>query len=139
MDNKSVVELSIKCLLLEYTIETKKSAKEFTYQEEMNWLVSHPTRNKFIRNLAISTNGNTLVLFQYVEKHGKKLYEMISEKVNNNRKIYFVHGGVSAIDRENIRSICENDTSAIIIASYGVFSTGISMPSIENIIFASPS
>jgi superfamily II DNA or RNA helicase len=139
MDNKSVVELSIKCLLLEYTIETKKSAKEFTYQEEMNWLVSHPDRNKFIRNLAISTNGNTLVLFQYVEKHGKKLYEMISEKVTNNRKIYFVHGGVSAIDRENIRSICENDNSAIIIASYGVFSTGISMPSIENIIFASPS
>jgi superfamily II DNA or RNA helicase len=139
MDNKSVVELKISCLLLKYDAETRQALKEFTYQEEMNWLVTHPARNKFIRNLAISTKGNTLVLFQYVDKHGKKLYEMINSKISEGRKVFFVHGGVATTDREEIRTICEKENDAIIVASFGVFSTGINMPSIENIIFASPS
>jgi superfamily II DNA or RNA helicase len=139
MDNKSVVELKISCLLLKYDTETRQALKEFTYQEEMNWLVTHPARNKFIRNLAISTKGNTLVLFQYVDKHGKKLYEMINSKISEGRKVFFVHGGVATTDREEIRTICEKENDAIIVASFGVFSTGINMPSIENIIFASPS
>lgn len=139
MDNKSVVELKISCLLLKYDAETRQALKGFDYQAEMNWLVTHPARNKFIRNLAVSTKGNTLVLFQFVDKHGKKLYEMIKDKVHEDRKIFFVHGGVATTAREEIRTICEKETNAIIVASFGVFSTGINMPSIENIIFASPS
>lgn len=139
MDNKSVVELKISCLVLKYDLETRQALKGFTYQEEMNWLVTNPARNKFIRNLTISTEGNTLVLFQYVDKHGKKLYQMIRDKVTEGRKVFFIHGGVDTVDREDVRRICEKESNAIIVASYGVFSTGINMPSIENIIFASPS
>lgn len=139
MDNNSVVQLKISCLVLKYDLETRQALKGFTYQEEMNWLVTNPTRNKFIRNLTISTEGNTLVLFQYVDKHGKKLYQMIRDKVTEGRKVFFIHGGVDTVDREDVRRICEKESNAIIVASYGVFSTGINMPSIENIIFASPS
>lgn len=139
IDNNSAVELNIKCLLFKYNKETRQALRDFTYKDEMTWLVTNPTRNKFIRNLAVSTNGNTLVLFQLVEKHGKPLYEMIKNKVHDGRKVFLVYGGVDTLDRENIRKIYETETNAIIVASYGVFSTGINVPSIENIIFASPS
>ncbi len=92
----------------------------------MDFLVSNEKRNKYIRNLAASLNGNTLCLFQYVEKHGKDLYEMIKDKATE-KKVFYVHGGVDADEREKIREITEKADNAIIVASYGTFSTGINI------------
>lgn len=139
MDSGKLAELNIRCLLLKYTDEIRKGRKNNTYQEEMDWLVSCEPRNKFIRNLAVDSTGNTLVLFQYVEKHGKILYELIKNKVHDKRKVFFVYGGTETVDREAIRHITEGEPDAIIIASFGVFSTGVNIPSLENVIFASPS
>ena len=139
MDSGRLSNLNIMCVILKYSEEIRKERKNKTYQEEMDWLVTHEKRNKFIRNLAVTSKGNTLVLFQYVEKHGKVLYDLIKDKVHEDRKIFFVYGGTETSDREAIRHICEGEEDAIIIASYGTFSTGINIPSIENVIFASPS
>ena len=95
-------------------------------------------RNKFIRNLAIDQKGNTLILFQYVDKHGKTLYDMIVDKASD-RKVFFVHGGTDTQQREEVRRITENQQDAIIVASFGTFSTGINIRNLHNIIFASPS
>jgi superfamily II DNA or RNA helicase len=73
-----------------------------------------------------------------VEKHGRILYDMILEKANG-RKVFFVHGGVDTDDRENIRRIMEKENGAIVVASFGTFSTGINIRNLHNIIFASPS
>ena len=137
MDTGKVVPIDINCLVLKYDDETKKRCKEHTYQEEMDFLVQNQARNKFIRNLAVSCAGNTLVLFQYVEKHGIPLYEAIKAKAPD-KNVYIVHGGVDTLDRETIRKDTEHGTNTIIVASYATFSTGINIPSIENIIFASP-
>jgi superfamily II DNA or RNA helicase len=139
MDSGRLSSLNITCLILKYPDDVRKGRKNNTYQEEIDWIVSCPERNKFIRNLAIKSAGNTLVLFQYVEKHGKVLYDMIKSKAHDERKIFFVYGGTDVTDREAIRHITEKENDAIIIASYGTFSTGINIPSIENVIFASPS
>lgn len=139
MDSGKLAELNIMCVLLKYNEEIRKERKNKTYQEEMDWLVSCEPRNKFIRNLAVNSKGNTLVLFQYVEKHGKVLYELIKDKVHDKRKVFFVYGGTETTDREAIRHITEGESDAIIIASFGTFSTGINIPSLENVIFASPS
>lgn len=139
METQKLAQLNITCVVLKYSEDIRKARKSNTYQEEMDWLVSHYPRNKFIRNLAVKSKGNTLVLFQYVEKHGKVLYDMIKEKVHEGRKVFFVYGGTDVSDRESIRHITEGEDDAIIIASYGTFSTGINIPSIENVIFASPS
>jgi superfamily II DNA or RNA helicase len=138
MDSGRLSSLNIKCLILKYSEEIRKERKNKTYQEEMDWLVTNEKRNKFIRNLALASKGNTLVLFQYVEKHGAVLYELIKSKAHDNRKVFFVHGNTDVADRESIRHITEKESDAIIIASYGTFSTGINIPSIENVIFASP-
>jgi superfamily II DNA or RNA helicase len=129
----------IKCLLLKYKEQTRKEMNKSTYQDEINFLISNEKRNSFIKNLALSRKGNTLVLFQMVEKHGKVLYNMIKEEASDERHIFFVHGGVDAEQREEVRKITETQSDAIIIASYGTFSTGVNIKNLHNIIFASPS
>ena len=113
--------------------------KDYTYQEEIDYIVSHEKRNKFITNLALDQKGNTLVLFQYVEKHGKILFDMMKNKAEEGRKIFYVSGEVDAQDREQIRGIVEKQKDAIIVASMGTFSTGINIRNLNNIVFASPS
>jgi len=139
MDSGRLSNLNITCVILKYSEEIRKAQKNMTYQDEMDFIVSNEARNKFIRNLAVKSEGNTLVLFQYVEKHGKVLYEAIKNKAHDKRKIFFVYGGTETSDRESIRHITEGESDAIIIARFGTFSTGINIPSIENVIFASPS
>ena len=138
MDTNRLATLNITCILLKYDEPTRLSRNKNLYQDEMSFIVSNEKRNNFIRNLALNCKGNTLVLFQYVEKHGKVLHDLIQEKAHDGRKIFFVFGGTATIDREAIRHITESESDAIIIASYGTFSTGINIPSLENVIFASP-
>ena len=110
-----------------------------TYHDEMEYLVNHKGRNNLIKNLVKDLDGNTLVLFNYVEKHGDPLYELINTNIDPERKIFFVHGGTDVQDREEVRQITELENNAVIIASYGTFSTGINIKRLHNIIFASPS
>jgi len=139
IDKDQLSTFEIKCLVLKHTDEECLFVKDKTYAEEIQYLISHETRNKFIKNLAVSLGKNTLVLYQMVDKHGKILYDMIkdTEKIGN-RKVFFVHGGVDTSDREEIRSIMEIEQDAIIVASFGTFSTGINIRNLHNIIFAMP-
>ena len=107
------------------------------YREEMNYIIEHEKRNLFIRNLTLSLKGNTLVLFSRVEAHGEPLYNLINS--DNDRKVFYVHGGVDSEEREEVRSIVDREADAIIVASYGTFSTGINIKNLHNVIFASPS
>jgi len=127
-------QLDIQCLVL------KHPPKKFeTYEDELQYLISHEQRNNFITNLALDLNGNTLILYSRVETHGAILYEKINNTKHTDRKAFFVHGGVDAEQRESIREITENENNAIIVASYGTFSTGINIKRLHNVIFASPS
>jgi len=137
MDKNQLANLKIFGVILDYVEAIKKNNKDLKYQEEMDFLVSYEPRNRFIRNLALKQEGNTLVLFQYVEKHGKFLFDMIYSK-SENRKVFFVYGGTDTSEREDIRKITEQENNAIIVASYGTFSTGINIRNLHNIIFASP-
>jgi superfamily II DNA or RNA helicase len=136
IDRQQLADLEIKILVLKYNQETKKIAKDFDYQTEMDFLVQNEDRNKFIKNLVLSLKGNTLVLYQYVEKHGKVLFDQIN---NSGKSCYFIHGGVEGEDREEIRQIVDSGDNNIIVASYGTYSTGINIVNLNNIVFASPS
>ena len=110
-----------------------------TYPDEIDYLVEHKGRNNLIKNLVRDLEGNTLVLFNYIEKHGEPLYDLINSNVKENRKVFFVHGGTEVEDREEVRLLTEQENNAIIVASYGTFSTGINIKRLHNIVFASPS
>ena len=138
IDEQHLASFNIKCLILKYPEELCKIARKWNYNEEIDYIVSNVQRNIFIKNLALSLNGNSLILFQFVEKHGKNLYKIIEED-KGKRKVFFVFGGTDVEVRESIRSITEKENDAIIIASYGTFSTGINIRNLHNVIFASPS
>ena len=110
-----------------------------TYHDEMEYLVSHKGRNNLIKNLVQDIKGNTLVLFNYVEKHGEPLYELINSIIDPERKLFFVNGSTEVNNREKLPKITETESNAIIVASYGTFSTGINIKRLHNIVFASPS
>lgn len=140
IDNKQVSDFEIKCLVLKHSDDICKLMKDKKYPDEIDYLIFCESRNKFIRNLALSLEGNSLILYQFVDKHGQMLYNMISnaEKLGN-RKVFFVHGGIDTDEREEIRKITETENDAIIVASYGTYSTGINIRNLHNIVFASPS
>ena len=141
IDTQQVSDFEIKCLVLKHDDVICREIKEkSTYQDEIQYLISNEARNKFIKNLAVSLGNNTLILYQMVEKHGEVLYNMIKDtKKIGNRKVFFVHGGTDTSDREEIRRIMEIEQDAIVVASFGTFSTGINIRNLHNIIFASPS
>ena len=131
IDKKTLANLKIKCI----TLKHPEKRERMTYAEELDYLVSKDTRNKFILDLCNTITGNTLCLFQLVEKHGKILYDGMKGKEN----VYFVYGGTDTDQREKIRGLVEKHKNSTTIASYGTFSTGINIRNIHNIVLASPS
>ena len=136
IDSGTLAELEINCIVLKHTEKESKNLKGSSYAEEINYLVGNDRRNDFIINLSNNLEGNTLCLFQLVLKHGKNLYD---EMQKFDRKVFFVYGGTNAETREKIRSITEGEKNAIIVASYGTFSTGVNIRNLHNIVFTSPS
>ena len=137
MDTDYLAELKIQPVIIKYPEGDCKIVKELDYVKELQFLVGNKQRNSFIVDLTHKLQGNTLVLYQLVEKHGKSLYNLMEQKEGKN--VFFIHGGISAEDRESVRELCERTDNNIIVASYGTFSTGINIKNLNNVVFASPS
>jgi len=137
IDQDLLSNINIDCLQLQYSPEDIETTKKMLYVDEIRWVVSNTRRNTFIKNLCNKLNGNTLVLFNFVELQGKPLYELI--KSSSSKPVYFIHGATEVDEREQIRKIMDSGSNATLIASYGTCSTGINIRNIHNIVFASPS
>ena len=138
-DNDTLAKLNIRRIVLEHNEKIRKEFGKKTYQEEIEFIVTNNRRNNFIKNLTLDLKGNTLVLYNYVEKHGKPLYNLMKDEITEGRKIFFVSGETAATDREAIRAIVEKQKNSVTVASLGTFSTGINIRNLHNIVFASPS
>ena len=143
IEENSLSQLDIFVLLLKYSDEYCKLVSKMTYQQEIDFIVKYGPRNNFIANLAMDQEGNSLILFQFVDKHGKPLHDLLKKKFDelprNTRRLFYVSGETDVDTREEIRAITEKQDNAIIVASMGTFSTGINIKRLHNIIFASPS
>jgi superfamily II DNA or RNA helicase len=134
MKKGHLAKLDIKILLL------KHPPNRFEiFEDEVQYIINHSKRNNFIKNLTLDLKGNTLVLFSRVEGHGHPLYNLINNDKIDDRHVFFIHGGVETEERERVREITEKENNAIIVASYGTFSTGINIRNLHNVVFASPS
>ena len=137
IDNKTLSDLKIHCIVLKYSDEEKELVSHLEYRDELNFLILSEKRNQFIVDMVKDLKGNTLLLFQMVEKHGEALFEMIKQQTK--KDVSFIHGKISADDREDIRLATEKKNNSIIVASYGTYSTGINIRNLHNVVFASPS
>jgi superfamily II DNA or RNA helicase len=142
IEQGTLSEIKISVIQMKYSDEVCRVMKNVDYAGEIDYIVTLQSRNTFITNLACDQKKNTLVLFNFVEKHGKPLYEQIRKKLDDSgqkdRKVFFISGGVDAEDREEARRITETEDDAIIVASSGTFAVGVNMRNLHAIIFTSP-
>jgi len=109
MDDGTIAKIDIDCVILRHTKQKKMS-----YQDEMDYLVGSEARNEFICNLVYSLKGNTLVLFQFVEKHGVLLHKKMFKRLGE--KLHYVYGGTDTEDREQVRELVEKAKESVILA-----------------------
>lgn len=131
-----LTKIEIKALKFQYPVELcQLMSKNKDYDKEIDFIEASAARLKKVGNLALSTNKNTLVLFRHIE-HGNKIYEYI--RTRTNRRIFLINGSTKKKIRDEFRAIVEKEEDAIIVASYGVLSTGVNIKNLHYIIFASP-
>lgn len=138
IEKKHLANFKIQSIILKYNDAERKEYCKAAYHDEIDFLVRNEQRNNFISQLALHLNGNTLILYQFVDKHGKQLHQIITNQNKDSRQIFFVSGDVGVEEREQVRKLTEKETNAIIVASYGTFSTGINIRNLHNVVFASP-
>lgn len=136
IDNKQVSGIKIRPLVLEYNKEDREFCKKFTFPDENQFIISHPSRLNKLAKLANSLPGTTLVLVSRREDHAEPLYEEI--KKYSSRPVYYVSGTVDVEDREEIRQKA-NHEDCVIVATYKTMSTGTNIPNIRNVVFGSTS
>jgi superfamily II DNA or RNA helicase len=136
MEEGHVSNLKIKCIVLKYPQEVCRDIKGKTYQEEIDYIISNPDRTKFIKNLTLSLKGNKLVFFRVID-HGKQLADAIGSAGTDN--VFYIDGSVSGTTRNDIRKAIEEEENAILVASLGTTSTGVSINRLHHMIAASPS
>jgi superfamily II DNA or RNA helicase len=138
MEDGQVTELKINSIFLRYPDEATIKMKGKTYQEEIKAITGYKRRNKWIAALAKRLAGkgeNAFVMFK-LTAHGKELYQMIKDL--GHEKVYYVSGEVSTETRNALKEMAENGKGIIIVASYGVFSTGISVKNLHHVILGHP-
>lgn len=158
MQKGIVSNLKIKAIQLQHQNKDGKFIRKHCkdYPDEVKFIEDHIPRNNFICNLAATQEQNTLVLFSKIE-HGRRLHEYIKERYPD-KKVYMIHGSVGLKEsgipmdtkgkkvskkemtillKNEIRALSERETGIVVLATYGVFSTGINIKNLHNIIFAS--
>ena len=135
IDNDQVSQISIRIVRFNYNTTDRKTLGRANYQEEIDFLLKHEKRNQVLAKMARTLPGNTLIVFNKIE-HGKKLYEMIGTP--DDKRVFYIAGETDKDTREATRHLVEANDS-IVVASLGVFSTGVNIRNLHNLIFAHPS
>lgn len=136
IDQGELAKMAINGLVFEYSSAECKHVSGMTYQEEMDWIVTHEKRNAYIAKLTEALDGNVLILFQYIDKQGHLLKPML--EASTTRKFHYVDGSVDGAMREQIRKEVDSSDRNTLLASYGTFSTGSNIKRLHHIVLASP-
>ena len=137
IEDKVLSAFKIACIILDHPADLKDMLKGQSYQTEIDHIVTNEKRNKLIVEMVTRTKGNNLVLFNFVKKHGDVLHKMFKEATD--RPIYYMHGGIDAGIRDEMRAQIEKEDDAIIVGSIKAVATGTNIVRLNNIFFTSPS
>jgi len=153
MDRGFITKLDVKFMILKYNqsickeinrrvvekiTPTGKKIYRKNYIVEMDFITQCMARHLYICNLVSVLPGNVLVLFNKVQKHGKPLYEMMKQRLDKKKNVYYISGETKVDNREKIRGSIEKETDSVLVASYGTLSTGVNIKSLQFVVFASP-
>lgn len=137
INDGTLAKLKVRPVRLIYPESERKETKGLKYPQEREWIFKHPRRNKFIKKLVSQfKDENTLILFDLVEKHGMIMEPILRELESKGFKVHFLHGGNDVESRQAVRRICESSVNNIILASSGIFSTGVNIKRLHRLIMA---
>ena len=136
MDRKIVSDLKIKCIVLKYDELYRKLMSGSTYHEEVKALSELEERNDFLMKMVngLPDNKNTLLLVNGID-HAKTIYEKLLK--TSKKTVYLVYGGTKKEQRSEVRRLTQSTDGVVIVATYGVYSTGISIKNLQYLIFGS--
>jgi superfamily II DNA or RNA helicase len=137
IDNDYASDIHIKIPFIEYPESIVKKLKGLEYDDEKKWLEGCDQRNEIIKKITqkhVVKDHNILILVDHID-HAKKIVEKI--KQIESADLHVVTGEVNPEKREAIRNYTNNNKKVVLVATYGVFSTGISIKRLHSIIFAS--
>ena len=106
------------------------------YNNEIDYLMNDARRNEIIAKLANKLTNNTIIMVDRID-HGLNIELALKQICGDKRPIYFIRGSTEIEERENIRKLMEERNDIIAVAVSKIFSTGINIPNLHNIIFAS--
>ena len=103
------------------------------YNLERKLVISNKARLNYIVDFINKTSKNSLVLFQSVkDEYGRNIWNGVRE-TNSSKEAFYVDGDTNEQLREEYKSRMENGENKVLIATYGTFSTGISINNLHNI------
>lgn len=135
---KQLAPLRVRMVMLKYPEPECKLNKRAQYQDEIEYIVTHQARLEFTAQLVSRLKGNVLVLFNFIDKHGIPLHELITKRCVN-KQVHYIAGSVTGDERETIREFVQENDDQVINASYGTFSMGVNITNLRHVVFASPS
>lgn len=137
-----IAKCAVKVIEMDYATDKQKTAlmelaqnryeNKDVFSLEQNFVINNAARLDFIASVIGRVPRNSLVLFHRIE-HGQKLYEKLRQE--SNKRVFYVDGGTASDIREEYKKKMEAGEEIVIVASYGTFSTGISIKKIHNIFF----
>lgn len=144
-DNDYATPVSIKVVILDWLEpEYKEKLADLklnnnnlegneVYNLERKMVIESKKRLNYIVDFINRTSKNSLVLFQSVkDEYGRQIWNLIREK-NSDKEVFYVDGDTSEDLREEYKSRMASGGNKILIATYGTFSTGISINNLHNI------
>jgi len=127
-----LTDVEVKIIELQYNLPIIPKLSNNAYRNELDYLYNHRQRNLLISKLSEKIPNNTLILVNHI-LHGEKLFETMSSIAN--KQVFFIRGEVSVEDRDKVKAIMESHDNVVCIAISAIFSTGINIKNIHNIMF----
>jgi len=137
-----IAQCAVKVIEMNYATQKQRTAfmelaqnkydNKDVFSLEQNFVINSDARLNFISNVISRVPRNSLVLFHRIE-HGQRLYEKLRQE--SNKRVFYVDGGTATDIREEYKKKMEAGEEIVIVASFGTFSTGISIKKIHNIFF----
>jgi len=148
-DNKYATPILVKIVQMDYmshdvrekldSLRDQKNSGEFDgsklLEVEKRLVVENRPRFLYVCNFICKTTKNSLVLFQNVkDSYGKNIYDYVREHTSD-KEAFYVDGSTPPELRDEYINKMEEGNNKILIASFGTFSTGISINNIHNVFF----
>jgi superfamily II DNA or RNA helicase len=108
------------------------------YNKVKDSVFTNKQRLSLIHNTIKNIDDNVLVLVGKVESEGKFLKDYLDRCGISDKEVVFISGDTKVEEREKWRKECEERKNIILIATYGILSVGVNIPSLGHILFASP-